>query len=199
MTSEHDHERAHDHNVQPRHGHDHHGHDHDHDAACEVAHGTVPTPVDGRMLVAVFATPVAQYLLRYAADAGYQPVLVEPDTQLAKEADAAGFDVRPGIGSVPDSGTDVVVTDHHREELGVMLRDALASPARWVGIMGSPRAEPPHVQALALLGVDPGEVARVQRPIGLNIGSKTPPEIAIATLAGLIADRNQRPGGFRFD
>jgi xanthine dehydrogenase accessory factor len=199
MTSEHDHERAHDHNVQPRHGHDHHGHDHDHDAACEVAHGTVPTPVDGRMLVAVFATPVAQYLLRYAADAGYQPVLVEPDTQLAKEADAAGFDVRPGIGSVPDSGTDVVVTDHHREELGVMLRDALASPARWVGIMGSPRAEPPHIQALALLGVDPGEVARVQRPIGLNIGSKTPPEIAIATLAGLIADRNQRPGGFRFD
>jgi xanthine dehydrogenase accessory factor len=199
MTSEHHHERAHDHNVQPRHGHDHHGHDHDHDAACEVAHGTVPTPVDGRMLVAVFATPVAQYLLRYAADAGYQPVLVEPDTQLAKEADAAGFDVRPGIGSVPDSGTDVVVTDHHREELGVMLRDALASPARWVGIMGSPRAEPPHIQALALLGVDPGEVARVQRPIGLNIGSKTPPEIAIATLAGLIADRNQRPGGFRFD
>jgi xanthine/CO dehydrogenase XdhC/CoxF family maturation factor len=199
MTSEHHHERAHDHNVQPRHGHDHHGHDHDHDAACEVAHGTVPTPVDGRMLVAVFATPVAQYLLRYAADAGYQPVLVEPDTQLAKEADAAGFDVRPGIGSVPDSGTDVVVTDHHREELGVMLRDALASPARWVGIMGSPRAEPPHIQALALLGVDPGEVARVQRPIGLNIGSKTPPEIAIATLAGLIAHRNQRPGGFRFD
>jgi len=194
MTSEHDHGRAPDH-----HTHDHHGHDHVHDAACEVAHGTVPAPVDGRMLVAVFATPVAQYLLRYAADAGYQPVLVEPDIQLAKEADEAGFDVRPGIVSVPDSGTDVVVTDHHREELGVMLRDALASPARWVGIMGSPRAEPPHIQALALLGVDPGEVARVQRPIGLNIGSKTPPEIAIATLAGLIADRNQRPGGFRFD
>ena len=150
-------------------------------------------------MVAVFATPVAQYLLRYAADAGYRPVLVEPDTQLAKEADANGFDVYPAIGSIPDGGTDVVVTDHHREELGVLLRDALATPARWVGIMGSPRAEPPHIQALALLGVAPDEVARVHRPIGLNIGSKTPPEIAIATLAGLIADRNERPGGFRFD
>jgi xanthine/CO dehydrogenase XdhC/CoxF family maturation factor len=170
-----------------------------HDAACEVAHGTVAAPVDGRMLVAVFATPVAQYLLRYAADAGYRPVLVEPDTQLAKEAGEAGFDVRPGVGSVPDSTADVVVTDHHREELGVMLRDALATPARWVGIMGSPRAEPPHIQALAMLGVKPDEVARVHRPIGLNIGSRTPPEIAIATLAGLIADRNDRPGGFRFD
>ena len=200
MTSEHDHGHADDHHAQPddhRHGHGHH--DHEHDAACEVAHGTVPMRADGRMLVAVFATPVAQYLLRYAADAGYQPVLVEPDTQLAKEADEAGFDVRPGIGPVPDAGTDVVVTDHHREELGVMLRDALASPARWVGVMGSPRAEPPHIQALALLGVEPGEVARVHRPIGLNIGSKSPPEIAIATLAGLIADRNERPGGFHFD
>ncbi len=188
MTSEHDHGHPHD-----------HLHEHEHDAACEVAHGTVPAPADGRVLVAVFATPVAQYLLRYAADAGYQPVLVEPDTQLAKEADEAGFDVRPGMSSVPGAGTDVVITDHHREELGVMLRDALASPARWVGIMGSPRAEPPHIQALALLGVEPGEVARVHRPIGLNIGSKSPPEIAIATLAGLIADRNQRPGGFHFD
>jgi xanthine/CO dehydrogenase XdhC/CoxF family maturation factor len=151
------------------------------------------------MLVAVFATPVAQYLLRYAADAGYRPVLVEPDTQLAKDAGEAGFDVRPDVGSIPDSNADVVVTDHHREELGVMLRDALATPARWVGIMGSPRAEPPHIQALAMLGVKPDEVARVHRPIGLNIGSRTPPEIAIATLAGLIADRNDRPGGFRFD
>jgi len=182
MTSEHD-----------------HGHpDHVHDAACEVAHGTVPALVDGRTLVAVFATPVAQYLLRYAADAGYRPVLVEPDSQLAKEAGEAGFDVRPAMMSVPDASADVVVTDHHRDELGIMLRDALASPARWVGIMGSPRAEPPHIEALALLGVEPGEVARVHRPIGLNIGSKTPPEIAIATLAGLIADRNERPGGFHF-
>jgi xanthine/CO dehydrogenase XdhC/CoxF family maturation factor len=38
----------------------------------------------------------------------------------------------------------------------------------------------------------------VHRPIGLNIGSHTPPEIAVATLAGLIADRNGRPGGFEF-
>jgi xanthine dehydrogenase accessory factor len=198
MTSELDHGLArhtHDHGPGAHHG----GHDHVHDAACEVAHGTVPAPVDSRTMVAVFATPVAEYLLRYAADAGYRPVLVEPDADLAKEANANGFDVYSGIGSMPDDKTDVVVTDHHREELGILLRDALATQARWVGIMGSPRAEPPHIQALALLGVSPDDVARVHRPIGLNIGSKTPPEIAIATLAGLIADRNERPGGFRFD
>ena len=195
MPSEHDHRLPH---LPGPNKHDHGHPDHVHDAACEVAHGTAPAPVDGRMLVAVFATPVAQYLLRYAADAGYLAVLVEPDSQLAKQADEAGFDVRPAMMSVPDADADVVVTDHHRDELGIMLRDALASRARWVGIMGSPRAEPPHIEALALLGVEPGEVARVHRPIGLNIGSKTPPEIAIATLAGLIADRNERPGGFHF-
>ena len=42
------------------------------------------------------------------------------------------------------------------------------------------------------------EIARVHRPIGLNIGSRIPPEIAVATLAGLLADRNGRPGGFEF-
>jgi xanthine dehydrogenase accessory factor len=170
-----------------------------HGVACEVAHGSVPPPdTDGRALIAVFANPVAEYLLRYAADAGYQVVLVEPNAELAAGFDGTGVEIRPGIGPLPSDSTDIVVTDHHRDEIGVLLRDALASRARWVGIMGSPRVEPPHIQALALLGVSPDEIARVHRPIGLNIGSRTPAEIAIATLAGLIADRNDRPGGFRF-
>lgn len=171
-------------------------HFHD-DVACDVAHGTAAVSPEHRVLIAVFATPVARYLLRYAADAGYQTLLVEPDAALAGQESQDGTHVRADIGPADDSA-DVVITDHHRTELGVMLRDALATPARWVGIMGSPRHEPPHVEALALLGVEPDEVARVHRPIGLNIGSKTPPEIAIATLAGLIADRNERPGGFEF-
>jgi xanthine/CO dehydrogenase XdhC/CoxF family maturation factor len=65
--------------------------------------------------------------------------------------------------------------------------------------MGSPRHIGPHVAALGELGVDEQTIARVHRPIGLNIGSRTPPEIAVATLAGLLADRAGRPGGFRFD
>ena len=79
-----------------------------------------------------------------------------------------------------------------------MLRDALASPARWVGILGNPRHPAPHIPALAALGVPAEQIARVHRPIGLNIGSRTPPEIAISTLAGLLADHNSRPGGFEF-
>jgi xanthine/CO dehydrogenase XdhC/CoxF family maturation factor len=177
--------------------------------ACAVAHGAAPAaaavpsapqaaaPSGDRALVAVFAGPVSGYLLRYAADAGYRTLLVEPDAARADAAKMAGFPVLP---AVPDDveGADVVVTDHHRDELGVALRDALAAKARWVGIMGNPHHVGPHVAALESLGVAPGEIARVHRPIGLNIGSRTPPEIALATLAGLIADRNSRPGGFSF-
>jgi xanthine dehydrogenase accessory factor len=173
------------------------------DSACDIAHGAAPAPTQGRVLVAVFASPVAELLLRYGRDADYRPVLVEPDPERAKAVLAAdGLDgaaaVEDGVRSYPDGPADVVVTDHHRPELGPMLRDALASDARWVGIIGNPRHPAPHILALEQLGVGPEEIARVHRPIGLNIGSRTPAEIAVATLAGLIADRNGRPGGFAF-
>jgi xanthine dehydrogenase accessory factor len=61
--------------------------------------------------------------------------------------------------------------------------------------MGSPRHTAPHVAALAERGVAPEVVARVHRPIGLDIGSKSPAEIAVSTVAGLLADRNGRDGG----
>jgi xanthine dehydrogenase accessory factor len=167
------------------------------DPACDVAHGRADAPATERALIAVFASPVAQYLLTYARDAGFRPLLVEPDAQHALTGDD-GFPVARVLDGLADRGTDVVVTDHHRPELGTVLRDALASPARWVGVMGNPRHPAPHIPALAALGVPAAEIDRVHRPIGLNIGSRTPAEIALATVAGLIADRNGRPGGFEF-
>jgi xanthine dehydrogenase accessory factor len=170
--------------------------------ACSVAHDSTPVvpaaPASTeRTLVAVFASSVAGFLLRYGTDAGFRGLLIEPDADRASGARMAGFTV---LDAMPEDldGADVVVTDHHRGELGVMLRDALATKARWVGIMGNPHHVGPHVEALNALGVAPGDIARVHRPIGLNIGSRTPPEIALSTLAGLLADRNSRPGGFSF-
>lgn len=165
--------------------------------ADDVAHGYAQAPVTERTLIAVFASPVARFLLSYARDAGFRPLLVEPGTGHALTGDG-DFPTASTLDGLADRDTDVVVTDHHRPELGVVLRDALASPARWVGVMGNPRHPAPHIPALAALGVPGEQIARVHRPIGLNIGSRTPAEIALATIAGLIADRNGRPGGFEF-
>jgi xanthine dehydrogenase accessory factor len=151
-----------------------------------------------RLLVAVFASPVSEVLVRWGAELGFRTVLVEPDPSPGTDV-TADLVVR-GFGELDDElaeGTaDVVVTDHHRAELGELLRDALARPTRWIGVMGNPRHEGPHVAALTALGVPPGEIALVQRPIGLDIGSREPAEIAVSTLAGLLADRNGRSGGF---
>jgi xanthine/CO dehydrogenase XdhC/CoxF family maturation factor len=166
--------------------------------ADAVAHGADPGERAPRTLVAVFASPVAGYLLRYGADLGFRGLLLEPDQARAAGAAVAGIRAVSALPGDLDDSADVVVTDHHRPELGVVLRDALASKARWIGVMGNPRHVGPHVQALTSLGVPAGEIARVHRPIGLNIGSRTPPEIAVATLAGLIAERNGRDGGFEF-
>jgi xanthine dehydrogenase accessory factor len=140
-----------------------------------------------RLLVAVFASPVSEVLLRWAPELGYRVLLLDPDP--ARGGELTGF-----AGDLSDA--DVVVTDHHRDELGEVLRDALARQVRWVGVLGNPRHEGPHVAALAALGVRPDDVARVHRPIGLDIGSKAPAEIALSVLAGLLADRNGRSGGF---
>lgn len=185
------------------------------DPACAVAHGEpVPDAADDRALVAVFASPVADCLLRLGTELGYRGILLEPDAERAAEAaeaagrapggtaEGGGTGGRIEVVTAPpanlDGTADVVVTDHHRPELGTVLRDLLQWPVRWIGVMGTPRHAGPHVRLLTELGVPESEIARVHRPIGLNIGSRTPPEIALSALAGLIADRNGRPGGFTF-
>jgi xanthine dehydrogenase accessory factor len=163
---------------------------------CDVAHGTAPADPAVRTLVAVFASPVSRYLLNFARDLGYHVALYEPDP--ARVTDVPdGFEADTTLPPL-DASADVVVTDHHRSELGAVLKAALAGEPRWVGVLGNPRHPGPHVAALQGLGVPDDEIARVHRPVGLNIGSRTPPEIALATLAGLVADRNGRPGGFDF-
>jgi xanthine/CO dehydrogenase XdhC/CoxF family maturation factor len=173
------------------------------DAACLTAHGGAPDERDLKTLVVVFYGAVAHELLLIGARLGYRVTLLDPDDAARDDAASRvpGLIAAPGIDALPhlDERADVVVADHHRDELGPVLRDLLSTKARWIGLMGSPRHTGPHVEALTALGVDAGDIARVHRPIGLNIGSKRPPEIAVATLAGLVADRAGRPGGFSFD
>ncbi len=176
---------------------DHHAHEHD--PECAVAHGDAPyDPGDRRELVAVYATPVAHHLLTWGRELGFRTVLVEPEPgQLTDGFRAATDAIVTRSGDVEvGASTDVVVTDHDRDDLGPVMAPLVTARPRWIGIMGSPRHAPPHVPALEAEGVAADLIATVHRPIGLDIGSKAPAEIALSTLAGLLADRNGRDGGF---
>jgi len=188
------------------HDHDDHEHSHDHgqagstDPACALAHGERDPAAEPRTLVAVFASPVARYLLHFGHDLGFRTVLMDPKPDAIDDSDRAHADTVTDTvaAGLVDATADVVVTDHDRPELGMVLHEVLDQPARWIGVMGSLRHTAPHIEALRGLGVADAQIARVHRPVGLNIGSRTPPEIAVATLAGLLADRRGRPGGFAF-
>ena len=154
---------------------------HVHDAACDAAHGDVTLPADTRRLVLVFDSPVAREIEALALRLGWPVTVADPSTGASL----------PSLGA----DCDVVVCDHGRSELGDVLVEVLSVPTRWVGVMGSLRHTAPHVQALRTRGVPEADIARVHRPIGLDIGSHTPAEIAVSTVAGLLADRNGRSGG----
>jgi xanthine/CO dehydrogenase XdhC/CoxF family maturation factor len=167
--------------------------------ACLVAHGAPDTPTVTRSLVLIYAGEIARHLAAMAAACDYRVILVEPDPTLRAAAEAWAPTVLAAVpGTELDGGTDVVATDHHRADLGEVLRDALTGATRWVGVLGNPRGEGPHVALLGELGVPEADIARVHRPVGLNIGSRLPAEIAVSTLAGLLADRAGKPGGFDF-
>ena len=128
----------------------------------------------------MFASPVAEHLLHFGHDLGYRTVLVEPDLHRIEAASRPDHlrlasTVDP---SFADGDADVVVTDHDRPELGAILDAALQTPARWIGVMGSPRHTAPHVAALRERGVDEprGAGAPADR---VEHGSRTPAEIAV--------------------
>jgi xanthine/CO dehydrogenase XdhC/CoxF family maturation factor len=152
-------------------------------------------------LVVLGATPVAVWLLRWGRDLGYDTVLVEPrgDRVAAEHKEAAGR-VANGVDDLDLAGdVDAIHTDHDApsvaEHVAVMLRGG----ARFVGVMGSARHASPQLEALKRMGLSPETVSRVQTPVGLDLGARSPQEIALSMLAGLIAARTGRPGGWLRD
>jgi molybdenum cofactor synthesis domain-containing protein len=171
-----------------------HDHDHDPDDPCHLAHSEgVPEERRPGTLVCVYASPLSALLLSWGRDLGYRRlVLVEP-TDRSHHAVRHADEIVPSITAARvDDDSDVVVTDHDRADIVDLTEQMLRSDARWLGLMGSKRHLGPHVEGLRERGWDDDQIDRIERPVGLDIGSRTPPEIALAVLAGVVADRNGR-------
>jgi molybdenum cofactor synthesis domain-containing protein len=145
-------------------------------------------------VVAVSATDVARHLRALLAPLGYAVVLLDSraDRLVPGDAPAVG-----AIGEVAlDADTRVVLTDHDAPDVLPVLRTALRSPARFVGVMGSRRHVGHWVEALRAEGFTDAELARIRSPLGLDLGGREPHEIALSIAAGLVADAHGREGGW---
>jgi xanthine dehydrogenase accessory factor len=88
-----------------------------------------------------------------------------------------------------DERTAICVLTHDRKLDVPALRAALASPAGYIGAMGSRRTTEARAAALREEGVGEAELGRIRAPIGLDIGSRTPAEVAVAIAAELVSVR----------
>ena len=148
-----------------------------------------------RMLI-IGGSEIAHYLAEIAATVDYQVFVCDPreEYKTAWRANGATW-----IDGMPDDavlafrpdGHSVILTVSHDPKLDDMaLLEALKTDAFYVGAVGSARTSAERRKRLADFDLTPQQVARLRGPVGLTIGSRTPPEIALAILADLIASRN---------
>jgi xanthine dehydrogenase accessory factor len=89
-----------------------------------------------------------------------------------------------------------VHTDHDAPDLVRSLEALLPKNPRFIGLVGSRRHTGHHLEALRAKGVEESVIERIQSPVGLDIGAVTPAEIALSIIAGVVASRRGRQGGW---
>lgn len=145
-------------------------------------------------LLIIGAVQVSTYLASMAQALGYEVTVCDPreeyhgtwrltGTRLATEMpDDAVTALRP------DTGTAIVALTHDPKLDDLALLEALRSSAFYVGALGSQRNNARRRERLAQhFGMTEQELERLHGPVGLPIGSRTPPEIAVSILAEMIA------------
>jgi xanthine dehydrogenase accessory factor len=134
-------------------------------------------------LVVFASTPVGRALARWAPEVGFRAVLAESASQLPVGLDSADL--------------YVVHTNHDAPDLVDALEAVLPRQPRFIGLVGSRRHTGHHLEALRAKGVAEDVIARIQSPVGLDLGARTPEEIALSILAGLVAVRRGGDAGWK--
>ncbi|MEN9783949.1 MAG: hypothetical protein RJA24_1292 [Pseudomonadota bacterium] len=147
-------------------------------------------------LLIIGAGQLSTYLAQMAQALDYSVTICDPREEYTTTFDVQGAELKRGM---PDDvvtelnldGHSAVVTLTHDPKLDDMaLLEALKSPAFYIGAIGSRKNNDARRKRLAEFDLSQEEIARLHGPVGLKIGSKTPPEIAVAILAEMTAIRN---------
>ena len=140
-------------------------------------------------LVIVGAVHIAQALVGMARSCGYDPLMIDPREAFGSEARFAGEvishdwpdEAMAAIGI--DARTAVVTLTHDPKLDDPAIQTALRSDCFYLGCLGSTRTHAKRVARLEEAGFMASEIAKIHAPVGLNIGAKSPAEIALSIMA----------------
>jgi xanthine dehydrogenase accessory factor len=149
-------------------------------------------------LFIIGAGMVSKYLAEMANALNYQVTVCDPREHLIADFDVAQVrcltlmpdDAVAQYANDPATAIVALTHDPRIDDMGLM--EALSTRAFYIGAMGSTRTSAARRLRLKELDLSDAEIDRLHAPIGLDIGSKTPPEIAIAILAEITAIRHKR-------
>ncbi|MDT8404216.1 XdhC family protein [Sulfuriflexus sp.] len=148
-------------------------------------------------LLIIGAGELARRVAELSLTLDYAVTICDPRPEYATgwEVDGAAFVTTPPAtciqGFAPEAHTVVLALAHAPPLEDEALAAALNTGAFYVGALGSRKNQQARLQRLQRMGLGQAQLARLHGPVGLDIGSRTPAEIAIAITAALIEARNQ--------
>ncbi|HEX4984520.1 MAG TPA: XdhC family protein [Burkholderiales bacterium] len=147
-------------------------------------------------LLIIGAGQLSQYLAQMAQALDYSVTVCDPREEYALTWQVEGTVLDRGmpddvaLAMSLDSHSAVVAVTHDPKLDDLALMEALKSPAFYVGALGSRLNSSKRMERLKMFDLTDAELERLHGPIGLSIGSKTPPEIAVSILAEMTAVRH---------
>lgn len=145
-------------------------------------------------LVIAGISPVSEYCADFARALGFEVIVCDPRPEACRAFPVAGVRVVERLPSryLAEQGahgaTAVVALTHDPRIDDLAMIEAVRTQAFYLGVMGSARTSQKRAERLARAGgLGADEIARIHMPIGVDIGSKTPAQIALAILADLLA------------
>jgi len=151
-------------------------------------------------VVIVGSVHIAVPLVKFAKELGFETIVVDPRRAFANQE---RFPIVPDriLVEWPELGlaeagltaeTYAVVLTHDPKIDDVALAILLRSPVKYIGALGSRVTQTKRQDTLRSLGFSDEELARIHGPIGLNIGARTPEEIALSIMGEIVQVRRDR-------
>lgn len=139
--------------------------------------------------ISAIATPCAQF----AQALGFEVIVCDPRKEMRREFNVPGVEVQAVLPSLfiasgaCHAATAIVALTHDPRIDDLAMIEAVRTNAFYIGVMGSKKSSAQRAERLRRSGgLTDTDIARIVMPIGLDLGSKTPAEIALATMADIL-------------